>query len=470
MTTVLPWRYGATTTAHATAVAVSNPVRSRGHLQRLLGVCFGIAVGIGATIGPSILRTPGEVAAQVRSAWLIIAIWVVGGIYAFFGTVCITELATMLPQEGGWYVYSRAAFGEYAGFLVGCCDWTMQAASIGYSAIAFGEFTIGLRADLAPHLKLLAIASVVILTALNWIGLRSSSRTQELTSLIKSLALLGFIGACFVFSPAGPASGASTLPILPVLHGGMLLALVIAMQAVVATYDGWYSAIYFMEEDKNPAKNLPRSAIGGVVMCIAIFVLVNVALLHVLSVPGLAGSEVPAADAAMLIFGAHGKQIILVIAIVTVLSSMNASLLCSSRILFALGRDRLLPPWLASVNSGGTPAKALLMCAAVSLALVVSGTFETLIAIATFLFVTVYISGFSALFRLRKQQPMLARPFRTWGYPWSALGVLLASAGFLISAVISDLKHSLFTLVLIAVNYPIYFFWIKRRAARQIGA
>jgi basic amino acid/polyamine antiporter, APA family len=427
-----------------------------------VGVGFGVAVGIGATIGPSILRTPGEVAAQVRSAWLLIAIWLVGGVYAFFGTVAVTELATMLPREGGWYVYSRAAFGDYAGFLVGCCDWTMQAAAIGYSGIAFAEFTIGLRPDLAPHLKLLAVGVVVILTALNWIGVRSSSRTQELTSLIKAAALFAFVAACFLVSPGKAAS--ATPSVLPILHGGLLLALVIAMQGVIATYDGWYSAIYFMEEDKDPVKNLPRSAIGGVVMCIAIFVLINIALLRVLKMSGLAASEVPAADAARAIFGPHGKQIILVIAIITVLSSMNACLLCASRILFALGRDRMLPPWLSSVNSGGTPSSALLMCALVSIGLVVSGTFETLIAVATFLFVTVYISGFSALFRLRARQPDLPRPFKAWGHPWSTLFVLIASAGFLVGSVISDLKHSLFTLVLIAVNYPIYYFWIKRRA------
>lgn len=426
-----------------------------------MGVGFGLAVGVGATVGPSILRTPGDVAAQLRSAWLVIAIWVFGGIYAFFGTVSVTELATMLPQEGGWYVYSREAFGEYAGFLVGCCDWTMQAAAVAYAAVAFGEFSVGLRPELAPYLKLLAVGAVVVLTALNWIGLRASSRTQELTSLIKSLALFAFVVACFVVPSGRTASAAAPLPGI-VSSGGALLALVIAMQAVIATYDGWYSAIYFLEEDKDPVRNLPRSAIGGVITCIAIFLLVNFALLYVLPMSRLAGSQVPVADASMMIFGSHGKQIILVVAIITVLSGINCSLLCASRILFALGRDRLLPPWLSSVNSGGTPSASLFMCAVVSIALVGSGTFETLVAIATFLFVTVYISGFSALFRLRAKQPSMPRPFKTWGYPWTTLGVLLVSIGFLVGAVVGDLKHSLFTLVLIAVNYPIYYFLIKR--------
>jgi APA family basic amino acid/polyamine antiporter len=169
----------------------------------------------------------------------------------------------------------------------------------------------------------------------------------------------------------------------------------------------------------------------------------------------------------MLIFGGHGKQIILVISLVTVVSTINALLLITPRILFAMSRDGLLPRWMESVNSGGTPSGALLIGALVSVGLVLSGTFETLIAIASFLFVAVYISGFAALFMLRARHPELARPFKVWGYPWTTLAVLLASAGFLIASVISDIKHSLFTLVLIAMSYPIYFFLIKNRAMRN---
>ena len=430
-----------------------------------MGVGFGIAVSIGGTIGSGILRTPGDVAAQLRSPWLIITVWILGGFYAFFCTASVSELATMLPQEGGWYVYSRKAFGTYAGFLVGCSDWIMQLVAIAYLAVAFGEFAAGLQPGLERHIKLLAVAVVVVLTLLNWLGLRAGSRAQEVTSLVKALGLIGFVAACFAVSANGGA-----LPSFSVLAprgGSILLALVVALQAVIVTYDGWYSAIYFMEEDQNPARNLPRSAIGGALATIAIFLLVNAALLHALPLGQLAASQVPAADAAMLIFGGHGKQIILVISLVTVVSTINALLLITPRILFAMSRDGLLPRWMESVNSGGTPSGALLIGALVSVGLVLSGTFETLIAIASFLFVAVYISGFAALFMLRARHPELARPFKVWGYPWTTLAVLLASAGFLIASVISDIKHSLFTLVLIAMSYPIYFFVIKNRAMRN---
>ena len=139
--------------AHFTATIIPEPIITKGHLLRVVGVGFGLAVGIGGTIGAGILRTPGEVAAQLRSPWLVIAVWALGGVYAFFCTASVSELATMLPQEGGWYVYSRNAFGEYAGFVVGCCDWMMQTTAVAYLAVASGEFAAGLQPGLERHIK-----------------------------------------------------------------------------------------------------------------------------------------------------------------------------------------------------------------------------------------------------------------------------------------------------------------------------
>jgi len=450
------------------ATKTTSPVtQSKGHLLRIVGVGFGIAVSIGGTVGSGILRTPGEIAAQLRTPWLILAVWVFGGIYAFYATLCVTELATMLPREGGWYVYSREAFGEYAGFLVGGCDWMMQTVAVSYLAVAFGEFAAGLLPALGSHGKLLAVAGVVVLTLLNWLGLRVGSRAQELTSLIKALALIAFVGACFLLPLKATALRASSLP---TSHGTILVALVIALQAVIVTYDGWYSAIYFMEEDKDPARNLPRSAVGGIVACFAIFLLVNAALLHVLPMGQLSASPVPAADAATVLFGNHGGQFILIISLITVVSTINALLMITPRILFAMSRDGLLPRWMTAVNSGGTPAQALLAGAVVVVALVLSGSFDALIAIASFLFVTIYISGFLALHRFRVRRPEMPRPFKMWGYPWTLVGVLLVSVGFLIASVIGDLTHSLFTLILVAASYPIYLLAVKRKSARDSEA
>jgi basic amino acid/polyamine antiporter, APA family len=441
----------------------SSRVRPKGQLLRILGVSFGIAVIIGGAIGSGILRTPGLVAARLGSPTLIIAVWLLGGIYAFCCTLSVIELGTMLPRAGGWYVYARRAFGEFPGFLVGSIDWIAQPVAVAYLAVAFGDFAAELQPALHGYVKLVSVASVIVLTLLNWLGLRTGSRVQEVTSLTKALGLVAFVVACFVISPDSSHTGVAPPANLTFHNGGLLLAVLVALQAVIVTYDGWYFAIYFTEEDNDPATNLPRSSIVGVLACIAVYVLLNIALLHILPINKLAGSQVPVGDAALAIFGGRGKQFILILAMVTVLSALNATVLLSCRILFGMARDGWLSPWVASVNSGGTPSAALLLVSVSSIAMVLSGGYERLIGVASFLVVVLYLSGFCSLFALRIREPKLPRPFKAWGYPWTTLGVLLASSAFLVATIVGDLKDAIFTLILIALSYPLYLLAIKRK-------
>jgi len=436
---------------------------TKGHLLRILGVGFGVAVIVGNTIGVGILRTPGEIAARLQSSGLVIALWVLGGLYAFLCTLSVTELGTMLPQAGGWYVYSRRAFGDYGGFLVGCSDWIVQAASLAYAAVAFGEFAAELQPTLQGSVKLVGIAMLSILALLNWLGLRSGSRAQELTSMAKVLALVGFVVACFVISPSGGAAASSGTATFASPRGGLFLAILIAFQPIIVTYDGWYGAIYFMEEDEDPIRNLPRSSILGVVACIAVYLLVNAALLHVLPITRLAATKLPAAEAAMTVFGGHGKQVILIVSMVSAIGGINALMLMMPRILFGMSRGGLLPRAVESVNRGGTPTTALLLATLAGIALILSGSFEKLVAMTAILFVAVYLSGFCALFVLRVREPDLPRPFKAWGYPWTNLGVLVISLAFLVASIVADLKDALFTLVLLALSYPAYVLLVKRK-------
>jgi APA family basic amino acid/polyamine antiporter len=442
--------------------------RSKGHLLRILGVGFGVAVIVGNTIGSGILLTPGEIAAHLRNPWLIFAAWSAGGVFAFFCTQSVAELGTMLPQAGGWFVYARRAFGEYAGFLVGCCDWMVQSAAIAYLAAAFGEFAADLAPALQGHTKATAVACLIALMLLNWLGLRAGSRVEEITSLTKALALIAFVVVCFLVSPrAVPSTTVASESLLQLPPLGLLIAIVLALQPIIVSYDGWYGAIYFTEEDEDPARNLPRSSIIGVLACGAIFLLVNAALLHVLPIDKLAASRMPAADAATLIFGGRGRVVILVISLITAISTINASLMITPRILFAMARDGLMPDSITSINSGGTPSGALLLCTAASIGLVLSGSFETLVAMAAILFVAVYMSGFLSLYVLRVSQPELPRPFKMWGYPWTNLAICLGTGAFLAASIIADLKHALFTVAVIAFTYPLYLFVTRRRRSRE---
>ena len=435
--------------------------RDQSHLLRILGVGFGVAVTVGGTIGVGILRTPGLVAAQLPYVWAIVAIWLLGGLYAIFGTLSVVELGTMLPQAGGWYVYARRAFGSYGGFTVGWIDWMAQSFAIAYLSTAIGEFTVALVPGTPGGVKGTAVSVLLFFAFLHWLGLRSSSWAQELTALAKGVGLLGFVVLCFVYGDR------SSIPLAEVAAPSgivaITVAIVVALQSVIVTHDGWHGAIYFAEEDKDPARNLPRSAIGGVLCTIGIYLLVNLALLYTLTISELAGSVLPAADAAQRIFGGYGGQIVTALSLVSLLSVVNASLLFATRVLFAMGRDKLFFSKAAEVHRRGTPLFAMALTTAASFLFVVTGTFELLIAVAAVLFVLAYVSGFLSLFVLRRTEPDLERPFRAWGYPWTAAIALTGSVLFLVGNVFSDTRSSLYVLVLLCLSYPAFLAVTRRR-------
>jgi APA family basic amino acid/polyamine antiporter len=421
---------------------------SRG-LIRILGVGFGLAVIVGSTLGIGVLRTPGLVAGQLPNATAILAVWIVGGLYTMVGAICLAELGTMLPEAGGYYVYARRAFGDTVGFAVGWTDWLTYCAVLGYVSIAIGEFSALLFPSLAGYEHGIAILSLAALAALQLAGLRISSRFQEITTVVKCGAFLTVVVAALMFAP-GIAAGSG-----PATQQGSLTGLIVALQSVVITYGGWQSALYFSEEDRDPDRNLPRAMIGGVASVIVVYLLVNVALLSVLPLGDLARSTLPAADAAQLLLGGRGREVITILSIVSLPPMLNAILMIGTRILFAMGRDRLLWRRTASVTARGTPDTAMLTTTLVALALIATGTFQRLVAVVAFFLAANYVVCCLALIVLRRREPDRARPFRAWGYPWSAGIVLAGAAAFLVGAAVGDTINAAGALALVALGFLI---------------
>lgn len=419
-------------------------------LLRILGAGFGVAVIVGAVIGVGILRTPGEVAAHLADSRWILAMWLGGGIYALLAAASVTELGTMLPETGGYFVFSRRAFGDAAGFTIGWTDWIGQTSAIAYASIAFGEFFGALVPPLAGRETWIGLAIILVFGALQWSGLRSSSRVQQAASLIKALAFLTLVGACFWFGGSRADNPA------PARSEPLFVAAILAAQSIILTYDGWYEALYFTEEIRDPAKQLPRSMIGGVALVIAIYVLVNAALVYALPPGVLAASKLPAADAALALFGKSGATLVTALSLISLPPMINAVMLCAPRILFAMSRSGLFPSRMAQVSSRGNPDWALAMTAGLAMALAASGTFKTLIATASVIFVVNHCFALAALFVLRRREPGLARPFKAWGYPWVSAAVLMTAAGILAGSLYSDPRHSLYAAGLIALSFPVY--------------
>jgi APA family basic amino acid/polyamine antiporter len=426
-----------------------------GRLLRVLGVGFGLAVIIGNTIGAGIFRTPGTIAKQLPDPWMFLVVWIVGGIYALLGAISLSELGAMIPRSGGQYVFARYALGEYAGFIVGWSDWISTCGSAAAVSLVIGEFSGVLFPTLTGKAVIIATSVAIVFALLQWRGVVWGSTTQNLTSLLKALAFLTLIAAAFILGGGGSFTTPATIS--APTGFALIAAMVLSLQAVVYTYDGWAGVIYFSEEVKNPDRDIPRAMLGGVLLVILIYLLVNLALLYVLPISEIAGQDFAAGVAAQAVFGRHGRTIFLTLTILSMLSAINAYHLMSTRVLFAISRDGLFTEKASVVNKGGTPTVALFMSAAVAVLFIVFGqTFEKVITVLAFFFVANYALSFISVFVLRRREPDKERPYRAWGYPWTTALALLGSIAFLIGAIASDTQNSVYALLLLAASYPVF--------------
>jgi basic amino acid/polyamine antiporter, APA family len=419
--------------------------QTSGQLRRVLGVGFGLAVSVGGTIGVGILRTPGLVAEQLHVPSVILLLWVSGGIYTLLGASCLTELGLMLPRAGGFYVYVRRAFGNTAGFAVGWTDWVMYCSVLGYLSIAIAEFIAALGVISADTVRIAAVLIVLGVVALQWLGIRISSQFQEMTTSLKCIAFLVLVSGCLVI-PTGENASKTVSP--SVTFSGLTLAL----QAIIITYAGWQSPLYFIEEDRDPARNLPRAMIGGVLSVLGIYLLVNIALLKALPMSELSGATLPAADAARVIAGPYGRNLIILLSIISLVPLLNAITMIGTRVIFGLGRDRLFWSRTSTVTSAGTPDTATLLTAAVAVVLIATGTFQRLIAMTSFFLAANYTLCCLALVVLRREEPDLPRPYQAWGYPWSVWLVTAGSVIFVVGMLAGDVLNGLAALGLLAIG------------------
>jgi acetylornithine deacetylase/succinyl-diaminopimelate desuccinylase-like protein/amino acid transporter len=441
-------------------------------LTRILGLGFGLAMVFGGTVGVGILRLPGTLAAALGDSHLIVFFWILGGVYSLLGAVAVAELAAMLPEAGGFYVYARRAFGNGPGFVVGWSDWVNQTASLAYGALTAATFMGVLWPAMTANPRALSIAIIGAFTALHWAGLRIGSTLTRIISVSVGVMLLVIVVGCFMTTPvavtATPPAATAAIS-LPLLSVGMLAAVVTALRAVFLTYDGWYSPIYLAEESTQPALTMPRALIGGTLVVAAMYVIINIAILRVLPMPVLAASDLPAADAARVVLPHGGAELVTVISLLTVLSLVNAIMLMTPRILLAIGRDGFFTKKAAIVSKGGTPRVALAVSSGAAAALIMSGTFEQIVAVAAVLFLLNYVSTYTALIVLRRREPATPRPYRAFGYPYTTVVVLVGCVALWIAAIVEDLRSGVFAAVLLILCAPVYA-WVARRRRLALAA
>jgi len=422
---------------------------------QVLGSAFGLAMVVGATIGGGILGTPSTVAAALPTTTLFLGAWIFGGVNALLGATVYSELGAMMPRSGGFYVFAHRAFGDGVGFFVGYADWINWSVSSAALILLVGDYLGGVIPALAGHALVAGCAIFAVLVVLQFLGVRSGGRTQEVTSVLKAIALIGLVIAALVLPHASLPAATTAAPVVP--HGAaLLLAFGVAMQGVIFSYDSYYAVVYCGEEIRDPGTVIPRSMFRGLLIIIVIYLLLNAAFLTVVPVARMAGDQFVGGTVARLIFGARGDLIIRLIAIVAILGTVNAQIMAAPRILLAMAEDGLFPARATEVNAGGTPTVALILSLLLIGGFLFLGSFDAVLGVDSFLIVLMYLISFSALFRLRHTEPDTPRPYRAWGYPFAPGLALLFAVGLLAAMALGDQRSALIAVVTLVVSWPVW--------------
>ena len=429
-------------------------------LWKVLGTTFGVAVTLGGTVGTGILRKPGPIAAALHSPTLIIALWVLVAIYALLGVSCVLELSLSIPKAGAWYGYAERAFGRYIGFLVGLSSWLGTVTALGFGSYTFSEYLAILFPLLTSYLVSCSLGILILLWAFHQLGVVLAGKSQEWLSGIKALALLFFIGICAFMGNGGAISESPSAPIGLPLWSGIMTALL----SIFYAFDGWHTAAYFTEENKNPEKTMPTSMFIGVIVVAFIYIMINIAILYSLPFSILSQSKLAAAETMTYIFGANMGRSITLFLMVSILGILNTQVMFAPRVIFSMSRDGLFFKKASEINAVGSPSFATHITLALSCLFLLVGKEinERLSDIATFFFVASYLSGFAALIRLRIKEPNLPRPFRVWAYPYLPILLIFLSSLFLLGTLLTNLQSVIYVMLFIGLSYGIYSQFLKK--------
>ncbi|HKK27558.1 MAG TPA: amino acid permease [Gemmatimonadota bacterium] len=443
------------------------PEPRTGRLPRRLGVWSAAAVLVGSTIGSGIFRVPSTVAADVGTVGSLALLWILGAAVVVCGALTLSELATLVPESGGVYVYIREAFGPLPAFLFG---WTeillIRPSALGAIAMIFAGY-LGTFVHLSnTGVHMVAAAAIAVVGAANVRSVVWGAGLENVTTAAKVLALTALALLAFAFGGGGGGGSlAGTLSFEPTTWGGFGVALI----AVLWAYDGWADLTFMAGEVRDPARTLPRALLGGTLTIVVVYLLTNAAYLYLLPMDRMAGSELVAADAATVVFGRAGASVVAALVMLSTFGSLNGSMMTGPRIFWAMADDGLFFRPVAAVHEKWrTPWAAILLASGLGIGYVSFRTFEQLADAFILGIWPFYALAVAAVFVLRRRRPDAERPFRTPGYPWVPLVFLLASLGLLANATIQQPVSTLLGFGLILLGAPAY--WVWRRLGKGAPA
>ena len=445
----------------------ADPDRHPGdRLVRQLGLTDATLLCVASVIGSGIFLTPGSIAERIPDPSWILAAWAVGGLLSLAGALANAELGAMYPHAGGDYVYLREAFHPGAGFVMGWLSFlAIFTGTVATLAAGFADALAALVPMSAGARLGVALGVTVAVSWLNYVGVRASARFNNVTTGLKVAALAALVVLAPVFGAGSfenfvaPSAGGPALP---------LVGFGLALSPVLFSYLGWNSTVYVASEIRDPRRNVPRSLFLGLVLCIVVYLAVNVAYLYALPVAAMRGVENVGEAAARALFGAGTGTILALFVVASILGTLNATVLVGPRIAYAMAIDGRFFGGVDRVHEVyRTPHIAILVqCAAAIVLLVVLQSFPRILDFTTFGIVLATMADTVALYALRRREPHRLRPYRAWGYPWVPALYLVANAAIAAVMLAGNPRESGICLAVIASGIPAYVLF-SRRAGRS---
>ncbi|MBS0556345.1 MAG: amino acid permease [Proteobacteria bacterium] len=427
-------------------------------LPRKLGLVTGIAVVVGIMIGSGIFRVPSGIAADTGNLTGIALVWILGGIVALFGALSIAELATMYPAAGGPYVYLREAYGRPLAFLFGWMWLLTTPISWAAQSLMFAEY-LGFFVPIpVPVQHAIAAVLIIVVAFANVRSVKLGAAIQNISASAKVLAIVGLSAAIFFLAPGGEHNPLNAESMGVANWSGIGIGLIAALWA----YDGWQNLTTISGEVKNPQRNLPLALVGGVLVVMAVYLLINAAYVRALPVPDLAASKSVATDAATVVMGRAGASLIGALVMLSVFGTLNGSILSSPRVFFAMAEDGLFFRTVGRVHPKfETPYVAIGFIVVIAVVYVLLRDFMQLAegyVLGVWPFLALCAIG---VFILRRKRPDFPRAYRTFGYP--VVPALFALATFVVvaNALYAQFWSTIASILITLAGLPLYYLWMR---------
>jgi APA family basic amino acid/polyamine antiporter len=439
-------------------------------LPRHLGLWSAVAVLVGSTIGSGIFRVPAGVAERLQDPGPVMLAWIIGGAIALFGALTLAELAAALPRSGGVFAYLLEGFGPLPAFLFGWSELTViRASALGAIATIFAEYLGYFLEFTSAQVQYVAAAAILVMGALNYVGVRTAARFMNVITALKYGSLAGLVLLAFT------AGDGSLSQLTPAWSSGLQLSLLgTALISIMWTYDGWADLSFMGGEVKDPGRTLPLALIFGTASIVVVYLLLNFAYIYLVPLPEMAKSPLIAATAAerIRVFAGAGGAVISGVVMVSCLGALNGSMMTGPRIFFAMADRGLFFRSIARVSPRyQSPSVAIWFATALGVVYVLFNDFQQLADKFILGIWPFYALAVAAVFVLRRTRPDLERPYRTWGYPVVPMLFLLASVGMVLNALWTDPVNTGVTFGIILCGLPVYLIWrAKGGAPREVAA